>query len=320
MLTSCASTVSLRYKVPAQVDITEYNKIAIAPTEYYERPFYFNEKLTSSDNKVQLYKMDINSLIKSLANSNSSNLYKNLNSGSLFEIVKLDSMSSKYNSKELRELYDIDAIIIPKIASLDINEVINEKEKKVLINGVEKIVKEYKLVQEVYLRYEISIFDTKYNSLLYSDSYDYSYKTTNAIDTNDMYVPSFEFTLKSQLDNFNNEITHLIMPHTAIKDIKLMKNYDKVEAIEGAYNLVDDGLYRDAYYIFNDYYNNTGYIPAGYNAALLTASFADYNGAIDALIELSKISGDAEIYKAISVIRNISYNNNAANEQVDKIN
>ena len=314
LFSSCTSTVALNYKIPAKIDMSEFDTIAVTPTVSYPYGNNFSQVVTSKDGKVEIESTNVNSMQRNIASSASRDLYNKLSSSSFYKVVYTESnqfMGSLVNSP----IKGIDAVITPEITSIQVNERIED----VAVKVGEDIVMKYYLYQDYYIRYKISVYGSENNALLYASTEDYTYSNKTQITENTYFTPSNEANLMSFIYGENRAFVNLILPHTGTRHIDLMKNYEKVEYLEAAYKAVDRNQYAIAYDIFNEYYKNTHYIPAGYNAALLLASFDRFSEAIALLKEVYSISASPDVYKTVLLLEQLVASNNKTDQQLEKL-
>ncbi len=323
LFTSCATSVDVHYLQPSEIDMGQARTIAIASTQPYsgrtggreyirfsnfvDYSWYFTSSYSDMrlKNKVATYA--------------TSALYDTLSSSGYFTIIDSEITDSilaagkaGFNTNSMFLEKGVDAVIIPRISGMDIDEYIyrDAYDKKVYdaVSKQEVIVKDYKyyLSQTVTLDYEYSIISTKTEQLIATKRFSKTYHNEDvAINYYSSYSSEYDlyYMFRACINSFQNTILKQLVPLGRTANITLMENKPKDKTIEQAYDLVKDGNIIGAKQMFLDHYNATGFIPSGYNSALLSAAISDFDTAIAELQSMLSVTSNAEVYNLLGQLQ-----------------
>lgn len=335
-LTGCATSVDVHYLQPSEIDMGQARNIAIASTIPYKgrtggRDYIrfsnfvdYNWFFRSSYSDMRLKDRVAEYATRELEDTLEDTGYFNILDRRTTDTI-LSAGKSGFDTNSMFIEKGVEAVIIPRISGMDIDEFIYRTEtiKKVYDPSTEKEVevKEYKyfLSQIVSLDFEYSIISTKTEQIVATKRFS---KTIYNEDVPVKYLSRYnsEFDLYNMfrrcIDSFQGSIVKQLVPLGRSTSISLMENKPKDKSIEVAYNLVKEGNIIGAKELFLEHYNATGFIPSGYNSALLSASIGDFNTAISELKVVLKNSSNSEVYNLLSKLQEFRKKTEKAEDQI----
>ena len=336
VLTSCATSVDVYYMQPSEIDMGMARNIAIASAVPYsgrlggyefirfsnfsDNTWYFR----SSSSDMYLRDRVANYATREFENTLYSTGYFNILDREVTDSI-LAAGRAGVNTNSMFKEKGVDAVIIPRILGMSVDEFIYriDTTKTVLdpktnTNVVMKEPKFY-LSQIVSIDFEYSIISTKteqlvatrrFSKTIYNEDVQIKYHSTYS-STFDLYSM---FT--TALDSFQSSIMKQLVPLGRRANITLMANKPKDESIQDAYELVKKGNVQSAKTLFLEHYNKTGFIPSGYNSALLSAATGDFDTAIDELKQMVTKTNDSEVLTLLERLQRIKKNNERAQSQI----
>ena len=330
-LTSCATTLRVRYRVPSEIDMGRHRNIAVTntiPYRYFAAPGRYvpaRDRLSSLDHGYvpSTYDQSLSSKVASYATDT---ILRTLDRTGYFTSIMLPMqteliMRSK-NRTELFESYGVDAIIVPQIESMSVDEyIMSESASRSVFNdrGEPRVVRDvdYHYVRDSYLVFSVYVIDAKTERLIGAMRFpDESHQSTligSFLYTDDPYT---DFT--DMISDFLWEIVHKLVPTLTYRDISLMSNKPKAERIEIAYDMVKDELYQDARNIFLLEFQSSAHLPSGYNASLLSAALGDIDSAITIIEDVIEFHPESREANALySTLLSIRRSNEEALRQIE---
>ena len=335
LLSSCATTVSVDYINPSEIDMGSYRNIAVSstvPYKNFQSPSLFVRAVDiTAEKNTFITPSYTKSLATTVASYATDALVETLSSSGYYTVTPPSVTDALINYASLGndisvdlEKRNIDAIIIPKITAMGVDEYVASEEywkddpvKKDQYGNPLKIkAYRYFLTQKVYIDYSYTIIDAKtmnvYTSKSFSDSReDYSIVTEYGI-----YAPDVRYYFTSMIDGFQKKIYRQLVPQHKSASLSLMSNKPKIKSLEVAYEAAKDGAIQKAKDLFLAEYNSSGHIPSGYNAALLQASMGDTAGAIQTLENLKAKSASSDVNKLLAGLKDIQQRNEEALKQL----
>lgn len=330
-LTSCATTLRVRYRVPSEIDMGRHRNIAVTntiPYRYFAAPGRYvpaRDRLSSLDHGYvpSTYDQSLSSKVASYATDT---ILRTLDRTGYFTSIMLPMqteliMRSK-NRTELFESYGVDAIIVPQIESMSVDEyIMSESASRSVFNdrGEPRVVRDvdYHYVRDSYLVFSVYVIDAKTERLIGAMRFpDESHQSTligSFLYTDEPYT---DFT--DMISDFQWEIVHKLVPTLTYRDISLMSNKPKAERIEIAYDMVKDELYQDARNIFLLEFQSSAHLPSGYNASLLSAALGDIDSAITIIEDVIEFHPESREANALySTLLSIRRSNEEALRQIE---
>lgn len=335
LLSSCATSVSIVYNQPSEINMGSYRNIAVSSTVPFKGmanpPFFvraidsdafWDTYITSSyDTSIseKSAKYATNKLVSTLEKSG----FFNVTPPEKTDVI-LNSSVVGVSTVDALKNNNIDAVIIPKITSLSINEFIQSKKivetdynNKDAQGNPKKVTKTvYYLYQNVDLGFSYTIIDAKTQNVVAVKNFNSSDSRSYEVDKYGFLAPDPYYMIQTMIDSYQSYITKQLVPTKARKGVSLMSNKPKVEELKVAYKAAADGYTERAAELFLKEYNSTGHIPSGYNAALLTAAVGDIDEAIEQLRGMSLKYSNSEVEKLLSNLLIIKQRNDEALKQL----
>ena len=316
-ITSCATSVSTQYMVPAKYDMSNYRNLAIiSPIPYrfkaYDLPRPVVRDLSGTC-PVRVYSgFNINS-DRTLNEYITSSVLRSANDSIYFTITP-PSISDTYRERlPLMAQDGIDAAMYIWTEDIDVEEYILAKEEKEIIESeiegelpqeVTELV--YYIEQKVNIQFAWEVKSTSTGVILARDSYRDTRSSTTKIDTEkdrDVYAPRIQSMMNSIASNFSSTIFSQIEPTLRTRYINLMSNKPKSRNVEEAYDIVKEGNLREAQEIFEKEWKRRDHIPSAYNAGLLLEALGERDDAIKLLENAYKESGNTKIRALLVAMR-----------------
>ena len=332
---SCSTGVSIVYNQPAEINMGSYRNLAVASTVPFKGmanpPFFvraidldafWDTYITSS------YDVSINEKVAKYATNK---LVATLEKSGFFNVtypektdVLLNASVLGVSASEALAKNNIDAVIIPKITSLSINEFIQSQKitetdysKKDKDGNPVKVTKTvYYLYQNVDLGFSYTIIDAKTQSVVAIKNFNSSDSRSYQVDKYGFFAPDPYSMIQVMIDSYQRHIVKQLVPTTARKTVSLMANKPKVESLKVAYKAAEEGYTSRAAELFAREYEVSGHLPSGYNAALLIAATGDLERSIELLRELSQKYSSSDVEKLLSNILVIKQRNDEALKQL----
>ena len=325
LLAGCSTSVSLTYDNPSEIDMGRYRTVAVASASAFEGLHEPPSYVRAADRPAAIFSNVRSSydrgLADEVADAATQSLVDKLQQTRFFSIippVTADSLIRRSRagadiSQDIAR-YGIDAFIIPRVVSMDVNEYVSSQCEYVLDysrpdrNGrpLRIPVYTYFLTQTVSLVYSYTVVDastmTVYASKTFSDKREYVSEFSSSF----FRAPDPIGYFRSMLDAMTTLISWQLAPQQLTLDITLMDNKPKLKEASDAWDLVKDGAIGQAAAEFKEYWQNYDHLPSGYNYALLTAVCGDIDQAISILEEIrTRYSSDKvnDLYDTFLIVR-----------------
>ncbi len=334
-ITSCATSVDVYYLQPSEVDMGQARNIAIASAVPYsgrtggrdyiifsnfdDNAWYYRSSYSDMRLKDRVAEYASRELVSTLANTGYFNILDRNATDSILSAGKVG-----FNATSMFREKGVDAVIIPKITGMDINEFIYRREfttNTVDASGQPTTKKEYKyyLSQIVSLDFEYSIISTKTEQIVAIKRFSKTvYNEDVPIKYRSLYSSDFDLynMFRTCIDSFQSSIARQLVPVGRRTNITLMQNKPKDESIQIAYEMVENGNTVGAKALFLEHYAKTGFIPSGYNSALLSAATGDFDTAIKELSEMVKKTTDSEVAALLRRVQSMKADTDRAEAQI----
>ena len=331
IIVSCSTSVGVSYMKPSDVDMGKYRNIAIAPTVPYKGyiPYptrvRYLDAITAPIYIAPSYK---NNLPQKIADYATDSLVSALSDTGYFKILD-PSMTEVYlnigsigyynTSKELLK-NGYDAVMIPKIENMDIDEVIwaSIDSYKVDKNGVKFPVYEYYIKRIAKISYSITVIDCNTDKIVARKLYEDSMQWSDDFDPDwPVFTTDAYYMFRSMINGFRSTILRNFVPRKVVENLSLMSNKPKLESAKIAYEVASNGNLGYAYELFINLWNNEHHIPSGYNAALIKGALGDYDSALALLSEMQKSVSNSSVSALYSKIYNMKKSTAEAEAQIE---
>ncbi len=328
LLASCATTVSIPYTMPSEVNMGRYRNLAVASTVPY-RGYVSSGSWIPVDAAgfgVMIHPTWGSGTAASVASYATDQLWSTLSSSGYYNLLSPSQTDAVLYapvnvSRELRRM-GYDAVMIPRIDAMNVDESIYTTVDRVSYYDpyyggyVDDYEYEYHLKRRISITYSITVVDTATERIVTTKTFsDY----TSFTETIDPMWPSYndsEYYFRRMIRNFQEGVIRLFVPTTAYYDVTLMDNNPELAEAGPAYDAVSNGDYQTALSVFLSCWNSYGHAPSGYNAALLIAAQGRYDDAIGILQEVQKVSPAQNVQNTISDLTTVSRRNKEAQAQL----
>ena len=323
LLVSCATSVSLSYQKPSNVNMSQYRSVAVASASPFKSsqriPLFLRFDIT--DPTISTYMIfstfDYDKVNDSCAKELTQMVNKVFSRSSYYSVLspeKTDTYLSFYkigkNPSELLKAEGVDALIVPKITRFYNDEFVTADTYEK--DGTKYTT--YYIHRSIDLGVTISVLDTATDRIIAMKEYS---STKNYVE---VYDPEFPLIFRySQSDAISDTISDMVsqmvadfVPTSGRANVELLANSPKNERAKEAYDAVKDGSYAYAYTLFNDIWNSEGHIPSGYNAALLIAVSGDLDGALRYLSAMQTRVSDRDVNRLYATLSSIKESNDKA--------
>lgn len=336
LLSSCSTTVSVDYINPAEINMGSYRNIAVASTVPYRamrNPSVFVRAVDATAQRNTFVTSSYSrNLADTVADYATDRLVSTLSSSGFFNVTPPSVTDALINyaglgndiSSEL-ERRGIDAVIIPKITAMGVDEYVSSEEylvndpvkKDEHGNPLKVRAWRYYLTQSAYLDYSYTIIDAKTMQVYAVKSFSDKRESTSQISEYGIYSPDVKSYFTSMVNGFQRYILNQLVPQMRSSSISLMSNKPKIKSLEAAYDAAKDGYIDRARGLFLAEYESSGHIPSGYNAALLTASMGDIDSAITLLEEMNLRYSSSDVKSLLSGLKDIKARDEEAMRQLE---
>lgn len=305
---SCATTVDVKITRPANLDLNGAKTIAVLPIKPYA---YYKNSNTSIGKKILItsfYQLfDISDPDEQLAiDSLQTQIEKGLLDSPYINIV---SSSSVENAISKGLLNPADVYLTGEVTYFDVDDEKSEERKQVkAAKGDQKA--EYKIEtrwrRTVTMNFRYQVVDSlteqviSYNEMrLQNNSSKYDTKRS---------LPDAYSIIESDLRTASRKILQELQPYVVTKSIKLLKiktkDNDLKARVKAADELANNNKIKEASDRFQDIYEDTGIVEAGYNAAILQEALGNLSVAERMMIEVYDANPDSRVAKGLTDIRN----------------
>ena len=336
VLTSCQTSVGISYMVPSEIDMGTHRNIALASTVPYDafpRPSRYIRTIDSLSrhgyaNILTSYDRSLRDDVAAYATKR---IYSTLTDSGYFSVLPpsvtdkiLDAGSVGLSSKKALKERGIDAVIIPRIENMSIDEYIYSRttvETRENSKGEEYRVDVTRFYYDAdyYLTLSYTIVDVDSERIIAKRKFVVDDSDNFRITDHNFLVVYPERFFSRMIDSLMGRITRQLVPLRTSVDITLMDNKPKSEAAEEAYKAVKDDNLLYARDIFLRNYDSTRHVPSGYNASLLTAAVGDVDGAIELASRVYNDSGNSDVYALLSRLNAIKKSNEESIRQLEGI-
>lgn len=339
MMTACSTSMNVLYNQPSNINMSNYRHVAIASTTGYDSnksyPTFIRNTIYEKDIPAidlilasfdfrtvskNMTKSTTNMVNRAFSANNSSNYYTILGNEQTDTYLSL----SKIGKNALSELKaaGYDAVVIPKITSLDIDEWISAEKVKTFNKATNSYVDvpKYYINRSISGTVSISVVDTTTGQIVTQRSY------SSKIEDRDSFQPSknyfFQDVYSSYLiDDLTGRMIGSVIddfvPTVRRTSISLMSNKPKLEMVKPAYEAAKNGNLDFALRLFADAYMNYGHIASGYNAAAIMASQNNIGDAIILTKDLMTKTGTKKVVELYSKLVHLQDLNNKAASQLE---
>ena len=321
LLSSCATSVSLRYMQPSVVDMGGYRNLAVASVVPYNGFIPSTGWVRAADihaSGLRIHSGYSYSTAASVAAYATDQLYTALSSTGFFNLlppgetdrVIADGGLGGDISSSLHSL-GYDAVLIPRIRMMSVDETVYSVPREewwVDEDGVRHRIIEfdYRYTQTASIEYVLTVIDTSTGRIVSQRTFADSETRKGYLDSAWMRLDDASYLFRRMIRSFCDGIIMQYVPTERTYSASLMSNKPKNESVEAAYEAASDGNLAAAREIFLSSWQSQGHLPSGYNAALLMAADGDYDGSLSLLSSINERFDSLEarsLYRDIQTIR-----------------
>ncbi len=294
-LTSCETTLNVRVRRPAEIDIRGAKTISVLPFQTS------SWGLPGMHTVVRI--MDF--FVMSSSSHGGSEPYERCAS----------YMTSQINQSLLQEDYYtlIDPYVIQQqinrgetpSADIYLSGRINYVDSFVDVEHRKKVKDDKTYYYDEYQRrvrvgVSYMIIDSKTNAVIDMKTADL--EASSGYYENTYRLPDDFELIRPELNSLVRKISRQVQPYYVTKSISLLEDSSKNPDMKLADQLAKEGLYEKSYEKFWEIYTSTGLFEAGYNASMVCVAMGDYEKARDIMTELVDTTGVKKAMKALTDI------------------
>ena len=315
LFASCSTSVSLSYYSPSEIDMGRYRNIAVAscvPFEGFHMPDYYVRATDPYSARVGRLSSSVRESIKNdVASYMTDSFISSLRATGFFSVIgpsvtdRLVSYSRHgMDISSYIEEYDIDAFIIPKIVSMDVDEYLSSERTYVYDytrhdegRPVRRAHYDYYLTQTVTLVFQYTVIDAKTMTVYAVKNFSDKNEKTEEVTSLAFSTPSVMALFCQMSDHMSRISAYQLAPHRVTLSMNLMKNDSELETVERAYDLTKDGYIEQACEIFRTGWKEERHLASGYNYALLSAALGKTDEALAVLedVRSSHVSAECDM-------------------------
>lgn len=318
LLTSCATSVPIEYLVPATYDLSDYRDLALASVVPYKFSIFNRPARLVSDHSAA-YPVSIGSGYDTLgelelARFATDLITRDLQRADYFRLLASGETDSYLNrgssGYQQLERLGFTALFEAEISQILIDEYIYATEKEVPPKdnpaGAPQVVKEFFLMQKVYLAFTWEVSDLKSGRILAKGRFEDEKRKTTQLDAEtdrSFYAPSLEPLFEELLRAAIEPIASSVVPHWKTSYVSLMKAKPSSAEFDQAYQEVRNGNLAYALEQFQVLWEDKGLVEAGHNAALLLEAVGRQQEAIALMEEVYRQSYNQDINRVLRQMR-----------------
>ena len=307
--TGCATTVSMRYMVPAEINLAPYKNLAITSAE----PYRFTAA-TSPDSVLRdmsgtsPYKVASGfsyGAERQIAQHLTTRVVNDLTRTDYFNLLKppaSDDLGSNLGRFKER---GYDGLLTLHITDLRVEEYVYGQEDTVTIppavEGEEPtVVKELRhyVMQKVSISVDFMVRDTATGNTVVLKSFSNGQEKTYRIEPDSKgakEAPNLYAWLSPMVEEFSRSFAQMVAPRWVTKSVALMENKPENPRVEYAFKEAKEGSLQVALDGFLNEWKSSKHVPSGYNAALILESFGRIEEALELIDEVWRYSGNRTV-------------------------
>ena len=321
VLASCRTIVPIGYMQPSAIDMGGYRNLAVASAVPYGGPvpgYRFVGYADVHAAGLRIYSGYASSTAQRIADYATTELYSTLSATGFYNLLPPDMTDAvleagRYGTDISEEFSRMgyDAVLIPRISSMSLNESIYSIPRSRWWTDDDGIrhrcmVYDYGYIQTASIVYTLTVIDTSTGRIAAVRTFSDSVTRRDQLDPYWHRLDDPAYLFRRMISSFNGGILRLFVPLYREYDAALMANKPENAASETAYEAARDGNTDSALGIFLSQWEESGHVPSGYNAAVLIAAEGRFDEALDLLSSVMEAdeSGDArDLYRALMAVR-----------------
>ena len=313
----CATSVTMRYMVPAKINMVDYRSLAVFSVEPYRFPFFDNPPSVIPDmsgtSPSTVFSGFAGGTERRIAKYLTDRIEDDLRDTDYFTLLtppRSDAVGIGYS--ELR-MMGYDALLRVRVTDLDVEEYIFAKEETVVVppdveggQPTTETVLRHHVMQKVGMDVVFSLIDTATGKIIaseqFSDHYEQSYKLDKDLPPTVASPPLYD-KLVPMAREFSKRFSQLVAPRWESRSVSLMKNKPENRRVEQAYLMAKEGNLRLAFEEFEDEWDRSSHVPSGYNAAIILESLGEMEEAIQLMEDVWRTSGNRTVGNRLERMR-----------------
>ena len=308
-VSSCATRVTMRYLLPAEIQLADYKNLAVLSIEPYRFSAFSTPSSVIQDLSgtapYRVFSGFGRYTSREIASYMTNRVVRDLSNTNYFTLLLPPTSDDIGTRLQRYNEMGYDAILQGRVTDLDVDEYIYAKEETEVVPSevegqeptIQTVLRHY-VMQKVAFSVEFEIIDTSNGSTvgyrIFSDAREQSYKLDPSI-TNAVTAPTIYDWLTPMANEFSSSFTNMIAPRWVTESVALMQNKPNNRRAEQAYTYAKDGNLQYALDTFLAEWNRSSHVPSGYNAAIILESFGDVEKALQLINEVWRMSGNKTV-------------------------
>lgn len=293
-ISSCTTTVSIDYLVPAEHDMADYRTVELVPVPSYNMPIH-----ETPPRKIE----DMSRIAPMLVYSGYQ-IFSERSLAVFTDTVLRDKLLQLHyftlfptGANEVSAGIQPEARLQVTISTLDIDEYVFARSQQ---HSDSEQQFSFHLRQKVNITLTYMVLDNKDDSLLYSGNVTRRFDQIYDVDTNKgpvLFAPSLTPVCEELVNDAIEHIAEKLSPHVAHVRVSLQKDDSGSGGalFKTALQYAKDGNYEIAYQQFFHLWEKQGHVAAGYNAALLAEAIGNKTKALEIMRQVNRTG---EFHKA----------------------
>ena len=330
LLTGCATTVSVRYLVPAQIDMSAHRYLAVLSVEPYRFGFFNSvpsiipDLSGTSDARISSgFRPNTE---REVARHLSTRIVGELSKTGYFDLMT--PPSSDAIGVDLIRLRDLGyhSVLMVRVTLMDVDEYIHAREETVKLPAsdgssslVEQKVLRHYVKQKIAYAVEFTIKETSNGNILamktFADTKESSYRIesdgSGAKAAPDLYDWFTGFST-----SYAREFADMLVPRWVSTHVALMDNKPELRSLKSAYEHAKKGNLVPALEIFHAEWRRSRHVRSGYNAAIIMESMGRVEEAIELIEEGWRFSGNRTVETRMQRMREAMSAHERAQQQL----
>ena len=316
MLCSCATLVRVNTMVPAEVNLSGYNRVAVSSVENVNKityRYYFKTPLTNEEktflpeplDRFTLYFTDPSSDAFSMIEVAVGNSTEDYISG--YSVDKMISSGKRAGNSVRAVLTDkgIDALVTSRINYCTLEHCIEAIPfTETSEDGKEICGTRYYLIQEASVNLTVEVTDVVKNSKVFSKTFSNEKEdsiylgkriTGEQFQKERYYLSSPDVIFENLIHGLRYEVQKCFTRTMETNSFFLKKS--KSEIIKNGIKLSDGGFYDQALELFLEGWNRNHDFVSGYNASIMYFALGEFDSAASLANEVFRYTGDPDALK-----------------------
>lgn len=330
MLMGCATAVSVRYMVPAEIDMSNFKSLAVLSVEpfrfgaFSSPPSIINDMSGTSPYRISSGFQP--NMEREVAKFLTTELSSNLSRADYFTLLLPPSSDAGGTNLSRFKEMGYDALLLTRVTAMDVQEYIYAKEETVKVppaggvgDPVEQKVLMHHVMQKIAFTVEFTVKNTSNGDTIatktYSDARESSYKIVPD-STQSKAAPDLYRWYQNMASTFAREFVQLLVPRWVTDYVSLMANKPEIRSLERAYEDAKEGSMLPALEAFLAEWNRSKHVPSGYNAAIIMDSIGRDEEALELLESVWQFSGNRTVELRLYEMREAMKQHEAAKQQM----